>query len=80
MTRDSVGKILKGQKTIFYIWLSSTHYVFYTVQTAAHHPYLDLEGSLEAAGKEATKRSHNGGKGGESDAVDLEWIEAHCGL
>lgn len=40
---------------------------------------LDLEGSLEAAGKEATERSHDGGKGGESNAVDLERIETHCG-
>lgn len=44
------------------------------------HPYLDLEGSLEAAGKEAAERSHDGGEGGESDAVDLEGIEPHCGL
>lgn len=41
---------------------------------------LDLEGSLEAAGKEATERSHNGGKGGESNAMYLERIETHCGL
>lgn len=40
---------------------------------------LDLEGSLEAAGKEATKGSHNGGERGQSDAVDLEWVETHCG-
>ena len=44
------------------------------------HLYLDLEGPLEAAGKKATKGSDNGGEGGESNAVDLEWIEAHGGL
>lgn len=43
-------------------------------------PYLNLEGSFEAAGKEATERSHDGGEGGEGDAVDLERIETHCGL
>lgn len=44
------------------------------------YSYLDLEGSLKAAGKEATKGSHNGGERGQSYAVDLEWIETHCGL
>lgn len=43
-------------------------------------PDLDLEGSLEAAGKETTKGSHDGGKAGESNAVDLEGIEPDCGL
>lgn len=42
--------------------------------------YLNLKSSLEAAGKEAPKRSHDGGKAGESDAVDLEGIEPHRGL
>lgn len=42
--------------------------------------YLDLEGSLEAAGKESSKRPHNGGEAGEGDAVDLEGIEPHGGL
>lgn len=42
--------------------------------------YLDLKCSLEAAGKEATEGPHNGGEGGESDAVDLERIQTHGGL
>lgn len=42
--------------------------------------HLDLESSLEAAGKEAAEGSDDGGKGGESDAVDLERIKTHRGL
>lgn len=42
--------------------------------------YLNLEGSLEAAGKEATKRPHDGSEAGESNAVDLERVEPHRGL
>lgn len=42
--------------------------------------HLDLEGSLEAAGKEAAEGPHDGGEGRESDAVDLEGVESHCAL
>ena len=42
--------------------------------------HLDLEGPLKAAGKEASERSHEGGKGRQGDAVNLEWVEAQCGL
>lgn len=42
--------------------------------------YLNLESSLEAAGKEATKWTHDGGEAGESDAVDLERIQPYRGL
>lgn len=51
-----------------------------SANTGVFYLYLDLEGPLEATGKEAPKGSNNGGKGGESNAVDLERIEAHCGL
>lgn len=42
--------------------------------------YLNLESSLEATGKEATKGADNRGKARESYAVDLEWVETHRGL
>lgn len=42
--------------------------------------YLDLEGSLEAAGKKTTEGSDDGGEWGESNAVDLEGIESDRGL
>lgn len=42
--------------------------------------YLNLESSLEAAGKEASKRTHDGGEAGESNAVDLERIQPYRGL
>lgn len=48
--------------------------------TPVLRPYLDLKGSLEAAGEEAAERPHDGGKGGESNAVDLEGVEPHRGL
>lgn len=48
--------------------------------TGVLYRYLDLEGSLEAAGKESSKRPHDGGEAGEGDAVDLEGIEPHGGL
>lgn len=44
------------------------------------HTHLDLKGPLEAAGKEASEGSHEGGKGRQGDAVNLEWVEAQCGL
>lgn len=60
--------------------LCNSHLHLQLTSSRVLQPYLDLEGSLEAAGKEAAERSHDGGKGGESDAVDLEGIEPHCGL
>lgn len=40
---------------------------------------LHSKRSFEATGEKATKWSHDGGKAGESEAVDLEWIQCHCG-
>lgn len=39
--------------------------------------YLYFEGSLKAAGEEATKGPDERHKGGEEDAVDLEGVEVH---
>lgn len=41
---------------------------------------LDLEGPLESAGEESSKRPHDGGEAGQSDAVDLEGVKLHRGL
>lgn len=64
MTHDSIDSFKQSNSAC--LWFSSL--------------YLNLEGSLEAAGKEATKRPHDGGEAGESDAVDLERVEPHRGL
>lgn len=39
---------------------------------------LDFEGPLKAAGEEPSERPHDGGEGGESNAVDLERVKLHC--
>lgn len=91
MARDRVGKILKWETTRtpnHLQMLSNGHdprsYSFFKQSNSAclwfFSLYLNLEGSLEAAGKEATKRPHDGGEAGESDAVDLERVEPHRGL
>lgn len=40
---------------------------------------LDFEGPFEATGEKASERSHDGGKTRQGDAVDLEWVQLHCG-
>lgn len=39
--------------------------------------YFDFKGSLEAAGKEASKGPDEGGEGRQEDAVDLEGVKVH---
>lgn len=45
-----------------------------------HSTHLDLKGPLETTGKESPEGSHDGGKGGQSDGVDLERVQTHGGL
>lgn len=90
VTRYGVGKILKEEKTSFQcapnfkldantrLQTSDEQKVVYSDgKSLLRTFYLDLKCSLEAAGKEAAEGPHNGGEGGESDAVDLERIQTH---
>jgi len=45
-----------------------------------NYTHLDFEGPFEAAGEKASKRSHDGGKARQGDAVDLERVQLYCGL
>ena len=40
--------------------------------------YLDLESSLESAGKESSERSDDGCKDGHEEGVQQERIQRHC--
>lgn len=83
VTRDGVGKILKRVKKRggkFPGGQAGAAARRTGPSGAVTFAHLDLEGSLEAAGKEAAKGPHDGGEGGESDAVDLEGVESHRAL
>lgn len=43
-------------------------------------PYFDFKGSFESTCEESSKWTDERGKGGESDAVDLERVHPHCFL
>ena len=47
------------------------------VQAEPPDAYFDFEGSLEAAGEEASEGGDEGGEGREEDAVDLEGVQVH---
>lgn len=79
VTWDGVGKVLRGRKTERGDW-SALLSMIEAKPWPCRALYLDLERPLEAAGEEAAEGPHDGGEGGESDAVDLEGIETHCGL
>lgn len=72
---DGAGKVLQQNQTL--LCLVGDTRVACENKKKDTKRYLYFEGSLKAAGEEATKGPDERRKGGEEDAVDLEGVEVH---
>lgn len=74
---DGAGKVLQQSHSTTAVSHAGTVCSHQNKTKAQKKRYLYFEGSLEAAGEEATEGPDERRKGGEEDAVDLEGVEVH---